>query len=198
MVGTVLENGSSAAPCVSNGDTENSTHVLKQRNGIRKGFLNNQKPHIVEIPMLEPDQVDVEPLPEYIPTFSQASPPSLVAVDTTSMNLQWKAVVQTGLSVSPPQGTDFPPCSIAYSLQMQQVSCYAVFVKAFATADTDTTTPLQVETRSTATGAELAEMCKFDKWSEVYKGTDLITQVPPVLVPAKKLINHRSLWHKQL
>lgn len=38
---------------------------------------------------------------------------------------------------------------------------------------------LQVETRSTATGLELAGMCKPDKWVEVYKGTDLLTQVAP-------------------
>ncbi|KAL0040936.1 hypothetical protein WJX79_010532 [Trebouxia sp. C0005] len=153
MAGTALENGASAAPCVSalNGDI-GSQHVIKQKNGIRKGFLNKPKTSVMDVQMSGESEEQVSP--EYVPTFSPASPPSLVAVDTTSMNLQWKAVAQTGLSVSPPAGTDFPPCSIAYILQMQQV-----------------------ETRSTATGAELAEMCKSDKWTEVYKGTVLITQV---------------------
>ena len=123
MAGTVLENGNSAAPCsVSNGDE--GTHGIKHTNGMRKGFLNNQKPSCVENQM--PDKTEAETPPEYVPIFSQASPPSLVAVDTTSMNLQWKAVSQTGLSVSPPAGTDFPPCSLAYSLQMQQVSSWQV------------------------------------------------------------------------
>ena len=120
MAGTALENGDSAVPCVSalNGDS-GSPHVNKQKTGIRKGFLDNQKTSIMDVQM--PANTEEESLPEYVPTFSPASPPSLIAVDTTSMNLQWKAVAQTGLSVSPPAGTDFPPCSIAYILQMQQV-----------------------------------------------------------------------------
>jgi len=120
MAGTALENGDSAVPCVSavNGDL-GSPHVNKQKNGIRKGFLDNPKTLIMDVQM--PAENEDEIPPEYVPTFSPASPPSLVAVDTTSMNLQWKAVTQTGLSVSPPAGTEFPPCSIAYILQMQQV-----------------------------------------------------------------------------
>lgn len=122
MAGTALENGASAAPCVSalNGDI-GSQHVIKQKNGIRKGFLNKPKTSVMDVQMSGESEEQVSP--EYVPTFSPASPPSLVAVDTTSMNLQWKAVAQTGLSVSPPAGTDFPPCSIAYILQMQQVTC---------------------------------------------------------------------------
>ena len=119
MAGTALENGESAAPCVSANGALGSPHVIKQKNGIRKGFLDNPKTSIMDVQT--PAENEEEISPEYVPTFSPASPPSLVAVDTTSMNLQWKAVAQTGLSVSPPAGTDFPPCSIAYILQMQQV-----------------------------------------------------------------------------
>ena len=36
---------------------------------------------------------------------------------------------------------------------------------------------MQVETRSTATGSELAEICKADKWQEVYRGLELTAQV---------------------
>ena len=120
MAGTAQENGESAVPRVSalNGDS-GSPHVNKQQNGIRKGFLDNIKTSISDVQ--KPAETDDESPPEYVPTFSSASPPSLVAVDTTSMNLQWKAFAQTGLSASPPAGTDFPPCSIAYILQMQQV-----------------------------------------------------------------------------
>ena len=120
MAGTAQENGESAVPRVSalNGDS-GSPHVNKQQNGNRKGFLDNIKTSISDVQ--KPAETDDESPPEYVPTFSPASPPSLVAVDTTSMNLQWKAIAQTGLSASPPAGTDFPPCSIAYILQMQQV-----------------------------------------------------------------------------
>ena len=176
MAGTSLENGSSSAPCSPNGELEASSHVVKQQNGIRKGFLNSQKSHVNEKEVLYPDESGMEAPPEYVPTFSQATPPRLVVVDTTSITLQWQAVTQTGLSVSPPEGTDFPPCSIAYLLQMQQVNCLELG-RLLATLLQATTIPLQVETRSTAEGAELDGMCKSDKWSEVYKGTDLITQV---------------------
>ena len=135
MAGTVLENGKSAAPCVSvlNGDV-GSPHVIKQKNGIRKGFLDNPKTSLMDVQMS--GESEEETPPEYVPTFSPASPPSLVAVDTTSMNLQWKAVAQTGLSVSPPAGTDFPPCSIAYILQMQQVRYSTTFDRVSAVAFT--------------------------------------------------------------
>ncbi|KAL3147790.1 Fibronectin type III domain-containing protein 3B, variant 2 [Trebouxia sp. C0010 RCD-2024] len=149
MPGTSLGNGDTAAPCKTNG--ERGT-IPEQRNGIRPGFLNKHSTTLPED--AEPDAEPAEVPPEYVPRFSQATPPSMVTVDFTSITLQWSAVSQTGLSVSPPEGTELPSCSIAYSLQMQQV-----------------------ETRSTATGAELAGMCKSDKWVEVYRGTDLLTQV---------------------
>jgi len=52
MAGTVLENGESAAPCVSvlNGDV-GSPHVIKQKNGIRKGFLDNPKTSLMDVRM---------------------------------------------------------------------------------------------------------------------------------------------------
>lgn len=119
MAGTSLENGDASIPCASNGDRETSPHALKHKNGIRIGFLNGQKPVVHDNE--EPDKGPEESYPEYVPTFSQATPPSMVTVDTTSITLQWSAITQTGLSAAPPEGTDFPPCSIAYSLQMQQV-----------------------------------------------------------------------------
>ena len=119
MAGTSLENGDASVPCAATSDRETGPHVLKQKNGIRVGFLNGQKPTVSDKEELEIEPEEAHP--EYVPTFSQASPPSMVTVDTTSINLQWSAVTQTGLSASPPEGTDFPPCSIAYSLQMQQV-----------------------------------------------------------------------------
>ena len=117
MAGTAVENCHAALPCVSNG--AGSTHVLKQKNGFRKGFLDVHKPNNADATPTETQ--NEHPAPVYIPLFSSVSPPTMLLVDTTSMNLQWPAVTQTGLSEAPPQGTDFPPCSIAYELQMQQV-----------------------------------------------------------------------------
>lgn len=114
-----MENGTAAEPCVTNGERESSPHVLKQRNGIRPGFLNTPKPVVSD--EAESDQEPEEVHPEYVPTFSQATPPSMVTADYTSITLQWSAVTHTGVSPSPPEGTDLPSCSIAYSLQMQQV-----------------------------------------------------------------------------
>ena len=126
MAGTSLENGDSSVPCVANVKRETSPRVLKQQNGIRAGFLNHQVAAVPELTKPDPATDDIQP--EYVPTFSQATPPSMVTVDTTSINLQWSPITQTGLSVSPPEGTDFPPCSIAYSLQMQQV-CSECFLR---------------------------------------------------------------------
>ena len=114
-----MENGNAVEPCVSNGERETSPHVLKQRNGIRPGFLNNHKTVVPED--AQSDQELEEVLPEYVPTFSHATPPSMVTADYTSITLQWSAVTQTGFLPSPPEGTDLPICSISYSLQMQQV-----------------------------------------------------------------------------
>ena len=119
MTGSSMENGNTAVPCEANEGRETSPHVLKQRNGIRAGFLDNHKTVVPEDP--DSDQEHEEVHPEYVPTFSQATPPSMLDVDYTSITLQWGAVTQTGLSPSPPEGTEFPPCIIAYSLQMQQV-----------------------------------------------------------------------------
>ena len=120
MAGTTLDNGHAVLPCVSNGGT--GTHVLKQKNGIRKGFLDVHKSDLAEMPPREEE--GEQPAPVYIPRFSSVTPPAMLVVDTTSMNLQWQAVTQTGLSTNPPQGTDFPSCGMAYSLQMQQVCCW--------------------------------------------------------------------------
>ena len=120
-----MENGNAVEPCVSNGERETSPHVLKQRNGIRPGFLNNHKTVVSED--AESHQEHEEVHPEYVPTFSQATPPSMVTADYTSITLQWGAVTQRGFLPAPPEGTDLPICSIAYSLQMQQV-CVCVCV----------------------------------------------------------------------
>ena len=114
-----MENGNAVEPCVLNGERETSPHVLKQRNGMRPGFLNNHK--TVLSGDAESDQPREEMHPEYVPTFSQATPPSMVTADYTSITLQWSAITQMGFSPSPPEGTDLPICSIEYSLQMQQV-----------------------------------------------------------------------------
>lgn len=176
MPGTSLRNGDTAAPCITNGERET---IPEQRNGIRAGFLNKHSTAVPED--AEPDAEPEEVAPEYVPSFSQATPPSMVTVDFTSITLQWSAVTQTGLSASPPEGTELPSCSIAYSLQMQQVCvracCYDRLLAAFLLCNCAKHIILQVETRSTATGAELAGMCKSDKWVEVYQGTDLLTQV---------------------
>lgn len=173
-----MENGTAVEPCVTNGERESSPHVLKQRNGIRPGFLNNQKPVVSDD--AESDQEPEEVHPEYVPTFSHPTPPSMVTADYTSITLQWSAVTQTGVSPSPPEGTDLPSCSIAYSLQMQQVCGGSQLLAASLPLLVSNTRQryLQVETRSTAEGSELAGMCKADKWVEVFKGAGLLTQVP--------------------
>lgn len=113
---TSLENGDAASPYVTNGERETTP---EHRNGIRAGFLNEPTSLVSED--AESDSEHEEVQPEYVPRFSQAIPPSMVTVDFTSITLQWSAVTQTGLSISPPEGTELPPCSITYSLQMQQV-----------------------------------------------------------------------------
>ena len=49
------------------------------------------------------------------PSFTQLEPPTLVAVDTHSVNLQWTAAQQQTA-----QGA--PQCTLSYSLDMQLVS----------------------------------------------------------------------------
>ena len=120
-----MENGNAVEPCVSNVERETSPHVLKQRNGIRPGFLNNHKTVVAED--ADTDQEREEVHPEHVPTFSQATPPRMVTADYTSITLQWSAVTQTGFSPSPPEGTDLPICSMAYSLQMQQVCVFVLY-----------------------------------------------------------------------
>lgn len=174
-----MENGNAVEPCVSNGERETSPHVLKQRNGIRPGFLNNHKTVVPED--VEPDQDHEEVHLEYVPSFSQATPPRKVTADFTSIILEWSAVSQTGFSPSPPEGTDLPTCSITYSLQMQQVGvCYSATGSFFAVLVLKTNQRcLQVATRPSAEeGSELAGMCKPNAWVEVYKGAGLLTQVP--------------------
>lgn len=69
-------------------------------------------------------------LPPPVPKFEAARPPELLAVDTTSLHLQWPSVCQLPLEV--PIGSssgpgddpaDFPSCEVEYCLESRLVSC---------------------------------------------------------------------------
>ncbi len=75
----------------------------------------------------DPDEEQQE-IPPPIPIFEAANPPITIAVDTTSMQLQWDPVRQLssemppGLPVVPSSGTDLPKCGVEYCLETRLVS----------------------------------------------------------------------------
>lgn len=69
-------------------------------------------------------------LPPPVPKFEAARPPELLAVDTTSLHLQWPSVCQLPLEVpigsssgAGDDSADFTPCEVEYSLESRLVSC---------------------------------------------------------------------------
>lgn len=58
-----------------------------------------------------------------VPLFAKAQKPSLIAVDSSSMTLQWDEIKQTGVTGAP-EG-DMPLAVIGYTLQMQLVRVIA-------------------------------------------------------------------------
>ncbi len=67
----------------------------------------------------EPEPEDPPPPP--VPLFSPATKPILDAASTRSISLLWEAQRQTGI-VNVPACSKLPPCTISYTLQMQQVA----------------------------------------------------------------------------
>jgi len=73
---------------------------------------------------------DPEEPPPIVPRFEAATSPDLIAVDTTSMQLQWRGVHQLPLDMPPGPSRDdscneseLPPCKMEYCLEMRVVSC---------------------------------------------------------------------------
>ena len=71
-----------------------------------------------------------EPPPPVIPAFTPAGSPDLIAVDTTSMQLQWQPICQLPLTIpldvnGQPvyDAAAIPPCSIEYRLETRTVRC---------------------------------------------------------------------------
>lgn len=85
-------------------------------------LLPDSSPKLQEEGRMPSENGDV---PEAVtPTFGHPDPPSLVALDTHSMNLQWKAVQQ--LTPDPIQ-TTLPRCLLKYNLEMQRVGGLIAF-----------------------------------------------------------------------
>ena len=71
-----------------------------------------------------------QPPPPVIPAFTPAGLPDLIAVDTTSMQLQWQPICQLPLTIpldvsGQPiyDAATIPPCSVDYRLETRTVRC---------------------------------------------------------------------------
>lgn len=77
------------------------------------------------------NEEETEEPPPIAPRFEAATSPDLIAVDTTSMQLQWRSVHQLPLDMPPGPSRDdscneseLPPCKMEYCLEMRVVSCW--------------------------------------------------------------------------